>query len=115
MPGLLGKMRTAPAPLALSINAPKRKLQNSAAGFYRRPRGSLHSAIRSQCEPLLRSVFFDEASVSGACAVLEFSDVARNSRQLQFFVVMIRATLETRPFQGTIVWHAVHPYRISLN
>ena len=57
----------------------------------------LFSCADPECEPLLDSVFCD-ASIAASRAVFEFTDVSRNSRQLQFFIVMIRTTFQRRPF-----------------
>lgn len=83
------------------------KLELLTTGFDRRPRGSLHPAIRSQCEPLLRSVFFNDASIAGARAVLEFLDASRSSRQMQFFVVMIGVTLKRFPSRRQVAGRLV--------
>jgi hypothetical protein len=109
MPALSGKDADRPCAIYSVNKCAESKLELLATGFDRRPRGSLHPAIRSQCEPLLRSVFFNDASIAGPSAVLEFLDVSRSSRQLQFFVVMIGATLQQFPSRRLVAaWLVSH-------
>ena len=65
-------------------------------------RRSFHQLVRPEGEPLLDPAFLD-APRAASQAVLEFAGIPRNSRQSQFFVSVIRATLETRPIRYRVV------------